>query len=70
MKVGDLVKVNTVEEQPVGIITKVEKYDNDRNGAMKYYVLLIQYDFIAKRSHQWGPFPFLSPQLEVLSERS
>jgi hypothetical protein len=68
VKVGDLVKVKTVAEQPLGIITKIERCDDDRNGAMKYYVLLNQYDFVDKHSRPWGPFPFLSPQLEVLSK--
>ena len=68
MKVGDLVKALTVAEQPLGIITKIERYDSHRNGAKKYYVLLNQYDFIDKRSRLWGPFPFLSPQLKFLSK--
>ena len=68
MKVGDLVKVLTVEVQPLGIITKIERYDSDRNGSKKYYVLLNQYDLIDKRSRLWAPFPFLEPQLKVLSK--
>ena len=61
MKVGDLVKVKTVEEQPLGIITKVARYDIQRNGGKKYYVLVSGYDHA-------GPVPFLGPQLEVLSK--
>jgi hypothetical protein len=68
VKIGDLVKVLTVETQPVGIITKVTQAVGHKTGVKKYYVLLSQYDFIDKRSHHWGPFPFLRPQLEVVSE--
>ena len=70
MKVGDLVKVLTVEAQPVGIITKVTQAVGHKTGVKKYYILLSQYDFIDKRALQWGPFPFLSPQLEVVSKRT
>jgi hypothetical protein len=73
MKVGDLVKVITVEMQPVGIITKVVRYDNQRDGIhvrRKYYVTLSQYDFVDKCMRQWGPLPFIEPQLEVISESS
>ena len=61
MQVGDLVKVLTVTEQPLGIITEVARYDIQRNGGKKYYVLVNGY------AHS-GPVPFLGPQLEVLSK--
>ena len=61
MKPGDLVKVLTVTEQPLGIITEVARYDIQRNGGKKYYVLVNGY------AHS-GPVPFLGPQLEVLSK--
>ena len=61
MQVGDLVKVKTVEEQPLGIITEVARYDIQRNGGKKYYVLVNGY-------YHAGSVPFLGPQLEVLSK--
>jgi len=61
MKAGDLVKILTVTEQPLGIITKVARYDIQRNGGKKYYVLVNGYDHA-------GPVPFLGPQLKVLSK--
>ncbi len=61
MKAGDLVKVLTVSEQPLGIITEVTRYDIQRNGGKKYYVLVNGF------SHA-GPVPFLKPQLEVISK--
>ena len=61
MKPGDLVKVLTVTEQPLGIITEVARYDIQRNGGKKYYVLVNGYNHA-------GPVPFLGPQLEVLSK--
>jgi len=63
MKVGDLVKVLTVTGHPLGIITEVARYDIQRNGGKKYYVLVNGYNHA-------GPVPFLRAQLKVISGSS
>ena len=68
MKVGDLVKILTVTEQPLGIITKVVQAVGHKTGVKKYYVLLSDYDVIGEYLRPFGPFPFLGSQLEGISE--